>query len=93
MDEATLQGLAETTTPGIWLEDFLEAIANPLPQLASRFDIQVTSQDDNRLPRRYKEDTSNLPKAPRYRRRPSLQRNLSYLRPRQPRRSDERPTK
>jgi hypothetical protein len=90
MDEAILQGLAETTTPGIWLEDFLKAIANPLTQLASRFDTQITSQDDNIA---FRGVTGKIRQTfPRLIDAGGGPRNFSYLRPRQPRRSDERPT-
>ncbi|KAJ4294946.1 hypothetical protein N0V88_005185 [Collariella sp. IMI 366227] len=47
MDEATLQGLAETTSIGLWFEDFIRAISNPLPQFAALFRIQARRQGTN----------------------------------------------
>ncbi|KAK4246542.1 hypothetical protein C7999DRAFT_42045 [Corynascus novoguineensis] len=44
MDEATLHGLAETATVGLWFEDFIGAITNLLPLFAAMFRIHAGKQ-------------------------------------------------
>ena len=44
MEEATLYKLAETTTIGLWFDQFIGAIANPIPSFAATFQLQGNEQ-------------------------------------------------
>ena len=44
MEEATLYKLAETTTIGLWFNQFITAIANPIPSFAATFQLQGNEQ-------------------------------------------------
>jgi chemotaxis protein histidine kinase CheA len=44
MEEATLYNLAETTTIGLWFDQFIGAIANPIPSFAATFQLQGNEQ-------------------------------------------------
>jgi hypothetical protein len=46
MDEATLYQLPEATVAGLWFDDLVEAIGNPLPTFAAMYRVQVENPDD-----------------------------------------------